>query len=82
MDIYSIVVKKLAQYLNISEESIKPNTRLDTDLGINSFDFVALIFELESDYNLCIDEELFSSVYSVDDLVKLLSNYIESTSQS
>jgi acyl carrier protein len=68
----------LSEYTGIPVRGITLNTRLDTDLSLNSMDFVTMICEIEERYNIHIDDtefnEVFSSTYTVGELIDIIEN--------
>ena len=65
----------LSDYTGVPVNKISLDTRLDTDLGLNSMDFVTMICEIEERYNYIDDSEfndVFSSTYTVGELINLI----------
>lgn len=68
----------LSDYTDVPQDKIMLDTRLDTDLGLNSMDFVILLCEIENLYNLNLDDdnidEAFSSTYTVEQLIDIIED--------
>src|SRR5919202_5628586 len=59
-EIYSRVSETLVEALNVDEEDIKPEARLQADLGAESIDFLDIVFRLEREFGIKIPRnELF-----------------------
>lgn len=70
------VIQYLSDYSKIPVEEITMDTRLDLDLNLNSLDFVIMICDIESKYNIHIEDEEFKSCYTIEDLTKIVKQYI------
>lgn len=72
---YTDFFEFLSDYTGVPVNKISLDTRLDTDLGLNSMDFVTMICEIEERYNYIDDSEfndVFSSTYTVGELINLI----------
>lgn len=65
---------KIAELLNVSEDSITPQSNLITDLKADSMDIATLLFEVEEQYGIEIDEEDLESLKTVGDIVLYIQN--------
>ncbi|HEX3447290.1 MAG TPA: acyl carrier protein, partial [Isosphaeraceae bacterium] len=60
-EVYTKVIKVLAQSLGVEEDDIKPSATLQADLGAESIDFLDIVFRLERECGIKIPRgELFS----------------------
>ena len=64
----------LAGQFDVEEDSIKPETDLQDDLGADSLDVVDLLMSIEDEFEIEIPDEEIENIRTVGDLV----NYIES----
>ena len=64
----------LAGQFDVEEDSIKPETDLQDDLGADSLDVVDLLISIEDEFEIEIPDEEIENIRTVADLV----NYIES----
>ena len=64
----------LAGQFDVEEDSIKPETDLQDDLGADSLDVVHLLMSIEDEFEIEIPDEEIENIRTVADLV----NYIES----
>ena len=64
----------LAEQFDVEEDSIKPETDLQDDLGADSLDVVDLLMSIEDEFEIEIPDEEIENIRTVADLV----NYIES----
>ena len=59
-EIYARVTRVLVQALGVEEDDIRPSATLNGDLGAESIDFLDILFRLEREFRIRIDEkELF-----------------------
>ena len=63
----------LAEQFDVEEDSIKPETDLQDDLGADSLDVVDLLMSIEDEFEIEIPDEEIENIRTVGDLV----NYIE-----
>ncbi|MDV3198151.1 MAG: acyl carrier protein [Vigna little leaf phytoplasma] len=66
----------LSQKLSLNEDDIKLNTRLKEDLGLDSFDAVELVIELEKIFHICIKDEAMQHFKKVEDVVEYIKSKI------
>ena len=66
----------LAQKLNVGLDTIKADSRLAEDLGVDSFGAVELMFEIEEAFQLKIPDSDIEHVRSVKDIVAYLDGWI------
>ena len=69
-----VIKKKLAEYLEISENIITPETDIRKDLKADSLILVEMLFELEEEMGIVIPDDKVESLSKVGDLVKFLEN--------
>jgi len=62
----------LAKQLNISKDTIKPESRLLEDLNADSLDFVELLMTMEDEFGISISDEDAKTLKTVDDVCKYL----------
>ena len=64
----------ICNYVDIAPEDITEDSKLRSDIGLNSFDMVNVAVDLESEYGVKIDSKEFGGLKTVGDLM----SYIES----
>ena len=64
----------LAVQLDIDENKIEPTTDIAEDLGADSLDVVELMFSIEEEYDITIDEEQIRKFRTVADVVKYIED--------
>lgn len=72
--VFEKVAAIIAKELDKDVSNIKMETRLVEDLGADSLDAVEIMFSLEEEFGMEIDDDSAQSIKTVGDLVK----YIES----
>lgn len=68
------VAKIIAQELNANAESITMETRLVEDLGADSLDAVEIMFALEEEFGMEIEDDAAQAIKTVGDLVKYIED--------
>ncbi len=59
-EIYAKIQKAVVESLNVSEDEVRPDARLQGDLGAESIDYLDLVFRLEQEFGVNIPRgELF-----------------------
>lgn len=71
-DIEVQVAEILNKTFEVSYEDIKPETRLQEDLDLDSIDAVDLIVKLQAQTDKKIDPESFRQVRTIDDVVSVI----------
>ena len=66
------VQAQIAAQLDINPDLIKPESALVADLKADSLDIVALVMDLESEYNIEIPDDQLEKLVTVADIVKYL----------
>lgn len=68
------IIEILEEELDVEKEDIKLESKLKEDLGADSLDLFELINKLEDECDVTIEEEDYTKLVTVQDIV----NYIES----
>ena len=64
------VIAIVAEQMNVSPESITPQTSFVNDLGADSLDTVELVMEFEDEFDLTIPDEEAEKILTVGDAIK------------
>ncbi len=64
----------ICNYVDIAPEDITEDSKLRSDIGLNSFDIVNVAVDLENEYGVSVDSKAFGGLKTVGDLM----SYIES----
>ena len=70
--IYEFIIGAIEQILDIELPACSSNIKLIEDLDLDSFDYINLIVEIESKFNILIKETELYKISSVKDLVELV----------
>ena len=62
----SLIKKAIAESLFLDENSIQENSKLKPDLGVNSLDFIDIIFSLEKAFSISLKETDFDFAYNME----------------
>lgn len=68
------VAGMIADQLGIDAASIKPESRLIEDLKADSLDVVAMVMEMESEYDIQIPDEDLPKLKTVADVIQYIEN--------
>ena len=79
-DIASMVIEKIAELKMTSKHSIS-KTDLLSDLDINSLDAVTIVYEVEDEYGISIDNDKLATLTTVDDIVLAAEELLQDNKQ-
>ncbi len=65
----------LDEYIDLNVEDITLQTRLVEDLGINSYEFMSIIGEIEEEFDFEVDEKAVLKLITIEDLLDYISNF-------
>ena len=66
------IKKVLVDALNIDEETVTPQANLKDDLGIDSLAAVELALELETEFDIRIEDEELAKLETVQDIIDII----------
>ncbi|MDD4110635.1 MAG: acyl carrier protein [Clostridia bacterium] len=66
------IKKVLSRQLNITEDKIKPESKLVEDLGADSLDMVEMLMTLEDQFGITISDEEAVNIKTVSDITKFI----------
>lgn len=75
--IFNKVKDILSDYIDMDSNEIKLETRLAEDLGLNSYEFMSVIVEIEEEFDVELDEREIVKLISIADLLDYISNFKE-----
>lgn len=67
----------ICNYVEVNIEDITENSRFIEDLGFNSYDFISMLGDLETELDVTIDEEDIIDVHTVGEAVNYLNGLKE-----
>lgn len=62
----------IVNYVDVELEDIKPESRFIDDLGFNSYDFMSLLGDLETELDVVVDESEIVNLHTVGDAIAYL----------
>lgn len=62
----------ICNYVDVDADSITEDSRFIEDLGMNSYDFMCLIGELEGEMDIQVDEQEVVKLSTVGDAIKYI----------
>lgn len=66
------VIDLCSEMLVLNKDAIKLNSDIAEDLGADDLDFVEIIMNCESEFNVTIPESDAATVHTVDDLINVV----------
>lgn len=66
----------MLEYIEVSRESITPETRFLADLSMNSLDIMDMVGQLEDEFGVIIATEDLNEIFTVQDLIDYLEELI------
>ena len=75
--IFNKVKDILSDYIDMDSNEVKLETRLAEDLGLNSYEFMSVIGEIEEEFDVELDEREIVKLISIADLLDYISNFKE-----
>lgn len=72
---FTKIQELLAKQLNISKDSIKPESKLLEDLNADSLDFIELLMQIEDELDVVITDEQAKNLKTVEDVCKFIESY-------
>ena len=75
---YEKIIKLIISQLPVKPEEIKPESRLIEDLGADSANIMILIMDLESEFDVVVEDDALTSIKTVGDIV----DYLEKNTQA
>lgn len=74
---YEKVVNLITSQLPVKAEAITPESRLIEDLGADSANIMILIMDLESEFDVVVEDDALTGIRTVGDIV----DYLEKNAQ-
>lgn len=72
--VFDRIKDMIIEELSVPEGDIKPESRLQEDLGADSIDAVELIMNVEEAFDIEISDEVLQNLLTVQDLVDYIEN--------
>lgn len=67
------IKKVLVDAINVDEEKVTPEAKLNEDLGIDSLAAVELALELETEFDVTIEDEELAKLETVQDIIDVIN---------
>ena len=71
--VFEKVRELIVAQLPVSEDKIKPESKLIEDLGADSANIMILICDIENEFDVQVENEMLATITTVDDIVKYLA---------
>lgn len=71
-EILNQIKRAISDVTGTSEDSLCPDTKLDTEIGLNSLSRVELVVSLEKTFDLAIDDAQYAEIHNLDQLATLI----------
>ena len=66
------IIAIISDFVDVDPDEVTVDSKLRSDLGLNSFDFVNIAVEVEREYNIKIPDVDIAQLKTVGDLLKLV----------
>lgn len=66
------ITKVLVEAINVDEAAVKPEANLKDDLGIDSLSAVELALELETEFDIRIEDDELAKLETVQDIINII----------
>ena len=76
-EIFDKISDLLVSQLPVTKEQIKPESKLADELGADSANIMMLVFDVENEFSIQVDNDILETLSTVQDVV----NYIEKALQ-
>ena len=76
MKVFDKVKEYILQQLPVDEDKIVAEARLVDDLGADSANLMMLIMDLETEYDLTVEDEVLGNIKTVGDIVSYIEAHI------
>ena len=75
-EIFDKVAELIVAQLPVTIEQVKPESKQVEDLGADRANVMILVFDLEREFNIQVDNDALAGVHTVDDIVKYLEKAV------
>lgn len=75
-EIFTKVADLLAGQLPVTVDQIRPDSKLVEDLGADSANIMILVFDVESEFDIQVDNDMLMSISTVKDVVDCIEKAI------
>ena len=75
-EIFDKVAELIVAQLPVTIEQVNPESKLVEDLGADSANVMILVFDLEREFDIQVDNDALAGVHTVDDIVKYLEKAV------
>lgn len=75
-EIFDKVVELIAAQLPVTVDQVKMESKLVDELGADSANIMILVFDIESEFNIQVDNEALAKVTTVADVVAYIEKAI------
>lgn len=69
--------EKLSEYVDLPSDEITEGSKFIEDLGMNSFQFMALLGDLEEEYDVAVDETEVRNLQTVGDACEYIEKLMQ-----
>lgn len=76
MNVFDKVKEYILQQLPVSEDKVTMEAKLIDDLGADSANLMMLIMDLETEYDLTVEDDALGTIKTVGDIVTYIEGHI------
>ena len=74
--VFETVKKYILEQLPVKPERVTEDAKMVDDLGADSANVMILVFDLEREFDIQVDNDALAGVHTVDDIVKYLEKAV------
>lgn len=74
--VFETVKKYILDQLSVSPDRVTESAAMVEDLGADSANVMILVFDLEREFDIQVDNDALAGVHTVDDIVKYLEKAV------
>lgn len=68
-EVFEKVAELIAAQLPVTADQVRPDSKLADELGADSANIMILVFDIESEFNIQVDNDALAQVVTVNDIV-------------
>lgn len=66
----------ILEYVDVPKDSITPDSKFMADIHMNSLDIMTMVGDLEDTFDITIETEDLSSIFTIQDLIDYINDRI------
>lgn len=63
------IKEMISNYVEVNPDEISTNSRFIEDIGLNSYDFMCMLGEIEEEFNISVDESEIINLHTIGEAI-------------